>query len=94
MQSKLKLIRQAFDLKLNDFADLTGVTRQTVYNIENNRTELTQMHYLASCQVIRTLLNKYPDKYSLIKNIWESDYDTTFEDAMTGLSSETKKNCQ
>ena len=79
MQKKLKLFRQVFDVSIILFAEMIGVTRQTIYNIENEKTVLTKTQYLAICQTLRSLLNKNPDKYTIVKNIWESDYDFTFE---------------
>ena len=79
MQKKLKLFRQVFDVSIILFAEIIGVTRQTIYNIENEKTVLTKTQYLAICQTLRSLLNKNPDKYTIVKNIWESDYDFTFE---------------
>jgi len=35
MQNKVKLIRQTLEIGIQDFADLLGVSRQTIYNIES-----------------------------------------------------------
>ena len=86
MQKKLKLIRQVFDVTITNFADMIGVTRQTIYNIENDKTILTKTQYLALCQVIRTLLNKSPDKYAIVKSIWESEHNTSLEETLSELS--------
>lgn len=80
MQKKIKLIRQVFDVSIMDFAEKIGVSRQTVYNIENGKTVLTKTQFLAICQVIRTLLNQNPDKYEIVKTVWESDYESCLEE--------------
>ena len=91
MQKKLKLIRQAFGINSTGFAQMVGVTRQTIYNIENDKTVITKTQYLAFCQILRTLLNKYPDKYSIVKSIWESENETKLEDALSELSAEDSR---
>ena len=85
MQTKLKLIRQVFDISITSFADMVGVTRQTIYNIENNKTVLTKTQYLALCQVTRSLLNKHPDKYVIVKSIWESEHSLSLEEALSDV---------
>jgi len=74
MQKKIKLIRQVFDISITSFADMIGVTRQTIYNIESQKTILTKTQYLAICQVVGLLLEQVPEKRVLIKSIWESEY--------------------
>ena len=85
MQTKLKLIRQVFDISITNFADMVGVTRQTIYNIENNKTVLTKTQYLALCQVTRSLLNKHSDKYTIVKSIWESEHSLSLEEALSDI---------
>ena len=91
MQKKLKLIRQVFDISITNFADMVGVTRQTIYNIENNKTVLTKTQYLALCQVTRTLLNKHPDKYLIVKSIWESEHDLSLEDTLSEIADDNSR---
>jgi len=74
LQRKLRLLRQVFDININNFADLIGVTRQTIYNIENDKTPLTKTQYLAICQIFEVLMEKYPDKRSIIESVWNSDF--------------------
>lgn len=75
MQKKIKLIRQVFDVNIMTFAEMIGVTRQTIYNIENGKTILTKTQYLAICQILNLLLEKMPEKREIIKSIWDSDYE-------------------
>lgn len=79
MQKKLKFFRQIFGISIISFADMIGVTRQTIYNIENEKTVLTKTQYLAICQVLSSLLANNQDKYAMVKSIWETEYENTFE---------------
>lgn len=76
MQDKMKDVRALFNISVTKFADLLGVTRQTVYNIERKRTKMTKVQYLAMCALISELLESYPDKKKTMDAIWEKDYET------------------
>ena len=74
MQNKVKLIRQTLEIGIQDFADLLGVSRQTIYNIENHRKALTQTQYLAICTLISISVKEQPGKAKIISIILASDY--------------------
>lgn len=74
MQSKVRLIRQTLNIGLVDFANLLGVSRQTVYNIENNKSSLTKTQYLAILTVIKMALNEQPEKQEIVDVIMASEY--------------------
>lgn len=76
MQTKLKLVRQTLGLGVNDFAGIMGVTRQTVYNIENYKAPLTQTQYLAIRSIIDLSLNEQPEKRHLVEVIMETEYNS------------------
>lgn len=76
MQENLKQLREIAKWSVQDFADILGVTRQTINNLETKKTEMTKLQYLAirSCfdyeannnETLRDLLNLLvynPDKY-------------------------------
>jgi len=90
MQKKIKLIRQVFDVNIMTFAEMIGVTRQTIYNIENGKTILTKTQFLAICQVLNLLLEKMPEKRDIVRSIWESDYKTSDVD-LESLNSERER---
>ena len=74
LQNKTKLIRQTFGFGIKDFADLLGVTRQTVYNIENHKKVLTQTQYLAIRALIDMATKEQPEKERIVSTILSSNY--------------------
>lgn len=74
MQNKVRLIRQTLGIGITDFANLLGVSRQTVYNIENNKSALTKTQYLAILSVVNMALNEQPEKQEIVDVIVASDY--------------------
>lgn len=75
MQTKIKEIRALFHITISKFADMLGVTRQTIYNIENFRTKLTKTQFLAICAIICKLLDEHPEKEKDMKALWERDFE-------------------
>lgn len=53
LQNNLKTIRTILNWTLEELADKIGVTKQTISNLENIKTEMTKMQYIA----IRTILD-------------------------------------
>ena len=53
LQNNLKTIRIILNWTLEELADKIGVTKQTISNLENIKTEMTKMQYIA----IRTILD-------------------------------------
>ena len=75
MQAKFKEIRLVFGISVTKFADMLGVTRQTIYNIESAKTNMTTVQYLAMRALISDLLEKFPDKKKMMDVLWERDYE-------------------
>lgn len=68
MQCHLKDVRCALGFTGDDLGDILGVTRQTISNLENKRTKMSVVQYIA----IRHLLDEYMDIYPenvLIKSL-------------------------
>ena len=74
MQLKLKEIRILFGISVTKFAVLMGVTRQTIYNIENFKTQLAQVQFLAICTLLNNLMDECPEKEKALIAIWERDF--------------------
>lgn len=53
LQKNLKTIRTILNWTLEEFADKIGVTKQTISNLENLKTEMTKIQYIA----IRTIFD-------------------------------------
>ena len=53
LQNNLTTIRTILNWTLEELADKIGVTKQTISNLENIKTEMTKMQYIA----IRTILD-------------------------------------
>lgn len=75
MQAKFKEIRLVFGISVTKFADMLGVTRQTIYNIESGKTKMTTVQYLAMRALISDLLESYPDKKKMMDVLWEREYE-------------------
>lgn len=52
LQISLKFIRPLLGLTVQGIADYIGVTRQTINNLENNKSKMTITQYIAICAVI------------------------------------------
>lgn len=74
MQNVLRLLRQTLDISVTDFAEQLGVTRQTIYNIEKHKTNLTKTQYLAIFTIIGDEIEKRPDLKDVITVIIDSGY--------------------
>ncbi|MBQ2967819.1 MAG: helix-turn-helix transcriptional regulator [Clostridia bacterium] len=74
MQLKIKEIRTLFGISVTKFSIMMGVTRQTIYNIENFKTKLAQVQFLAVCTLLDNLLDNHPDKEKALIAIWERDF--------------------
>lgn len=75
MQAKFKEIRLVFGFSVTKFADILGVTRQTIYNIENGKTKMNTVQYLAMRALISDLLENAPDKKKMMDVLWEREYE-------------------
>lgn len=54
MQNNFKHIRKYLHLTCREFGEMLGTTKQTISNIENGRTKLTKIQYLAIMYVLNT----------------------------------------
>ena len=75
MQAKFKEIRLVYGFSVTKFAEMLGVTRQTVYNIENSKTKMNTVQYLAMRALISDLLENAPDKRKMMEVLWEREYE-------------------
>ena len=69
MQNKVKLIRQILGISIYECSNLLGVSRQTLYNIENHKKTLTKMQYLAFRMLISLSVKEHPEKKQIISTI-------------------------
>ena len=75
MQVKFKEIRLVFGFSVTKFADILGVTRQTIYNIESGKTKMNTIQYLAMRALVSDLLESAPDKKKMFDVLWEREYE-------------------
>lgn len=66
MQSSIKFIRPLLGLSVQEMAELMGVTRQTINNLESNKSSMSVTQYIAICAVID---NKCKDNYEVLRAI-------------------------
>ncbi|MCM1024584.1 MAG: helix-turn-helix domain-containing protein [Prevotella sp.] len=65
LQKSLRLIRQSLKLGVQEFADLIGVTRQTVNNLESQKSQMSVTQFVAICSAI----DHYTSKSSQLRQI-------------------------
>ena len=53
LQNNLKAIREILNWTSSDLSNLIGVTKQTIRNLETQKSRLTKLHYIA----LRTLID-------------------------------------
>lgn len=87
LQDSLRLIRHLMELSVEEFADAIGVTRQTVNNLENKKTKMSAIQYIAIAALIDNCLVHDRRRLAALKAILDSDgkdygaeYDTAFRD--------------
>ena len=66
MQRSLKFIRQLMDVSMQEFSEFVGVTRQTINNLENNKSTLSATQYIAVSALIDNAGRRNPDIVSAI----------------------------
>ena len=52
LQNNLKAIREILNWTSSDLSNLIGVTKQTIRNLETQKSRLTKLHYIALRTVI------------------------------------------
>ena len=83
-QNNLKLLRIVAGWTVEELAKLTGSTRQTITNIESNKTALTKKMYIVITSVFNDTINK--NNNIMLKNLLDIISQTP-----TSLSSEVKE---
>ena len=69
MQCSLKQIRQVLNIGVQELADIIGVTRQTINNIEAGRNKLTKTQYIAMRSVLDAEIAAYPEETEILRLI-------------------------
>ena len=52
MQKSLKQVRQVLGFGVQEFSDIVGLTRQTINNLETNKSKMSAVQYVAICAMI------------------------------------------
>jgi len=61
LQNNLLLIRNAGGWTAEEFGDKLGVTKQTISNLENKKTEMTKIQYIAIRAVLDYEMEENPN---------------------------------
>lgn len=78
MQNSLKQIRQFLGISLQEFSDIIGLTRQTINNLETNKSKMSSTQYIAICAIIDNYAQDRLEIYEVIYNILNSnDYENS-----------------
>lgn len=77
MQKKMRELRCLFGVSVTKFSSMLGVTRQTIYNLEDSKTKMTRIQYMALWVLFSELAEKQPAKKDLMIEIWEKDFEKT-----------------
>ena len=67
-----------FGLGVQEFADIIGLTRQSVNNIENCKSKMSAVQFVAICAVLDHLIESQPDVMPVLTSILNSN-DTSYE---------------
>ncbi len=69
LQTSLKQIRQILGLGVQEFGDLIGLTRQTINNLETQKSKMNSIQYIAICAVIDKYVEDNPNLLPIISSI-------------------------
>lgn len=69
MQASLKQIRQVLGFGVQEFADLMGLTRQTVNNLETQKNRMSSIQYIAVCAIIDNYITDKPELLPILSTI-------------------------
>lgn len=75
MQMSLKQIRQVLGFGVQEFGDLIGLTRQTINNLETQKTKMNSIQYIAVCAVIDNYVKDKPELLHVLSTILCSNED-------------------
>lgn len=73
MQNSLKQVRQVLGFGVQEFADIIGLTRQTINNLENKKTKMSMIQYVAICAVIDYCTKDKPELLEVFSKILSSN---------------------
>ena len=69
LQTNLALIRKIAGWSTSELGDLIGVTKQTINNLENKKTDMTKTQYIAIRAVLDYTIAEKKDTEALAKTI-------------------------
>ncbi len=75
LQKSLRLIRQSLKLGVQEFADLIGVTRQTVNNLESQKSQMSVTQFVAICSAIDYYTANSPQLRQIVYQFLQLDND-------------------
>ena len=78
MQLSLKQIRYVLGFGVQEFGDLIGLTRQTINNLETQKTKMSSIQYIAVCAVIDNYIEDKPELLPILSTILCSNEDETW----------------
>lgn len=61
LQNNLLLIRKAGGWSAEEFGEMIGVTKQTISNLENKKTAMSKIQYIAIRAVLDYEINEHPE---------------------------------
>ena len=64
-KNNVKSIREAKNIKVQYMLDKLGMTRQNYWNIENNKTNITQENQEKLCKIFNCSINDLYDENNL-----------------------------
>ena len=73
MQYSLRQLRQVLSIGVKEFGDLLGLTRQTVNNLENAKSNMTATQYISVCAVIDNCISEKPSLQPVLSTILQAN---------------------
>ena len=79
LQLYLKPVRQILGFGVQEFADLLGLTRQTINNLETQKNRMSPIQYIAISSLIDYFTDKRPELLPSLQSLLRFKFDETDE---------------
>jgi DNA-binding XRE family transcriptional regulator len=86
LQVSLRSLRNLMGYSINEFAEIIGVTRQTINNLESGKSKLTATQYIAFSAIIDNFTEMNPSMYKAVENIIDGNHSSHYSSSFTNLS--------
>jgi DNA-binding XRE family transcriptional regulator len=86
LQASLRSVRNLMGYSINDIAEIIGVTRQTINNLETGKSKLTATQYIAYAAIIDNFTETNNSMYKAVENIIDGQRSNNYNSSFANLS--------